>query len=130
MDNLPNPDLILHNARIYANADGHRASQAVAVWNGLITASGSNEDILRLRARSVKTVNLQGRTVIPGLSDSHIHLLGYAMSLRTLDLSKARSIADIQKAVARNAQKPGDRWILGRGWDQEKLAEKRYPTKD
>ncbi len=127
---MPNPDLILHNARIYPKADSSRTSQAIAIWNGQVTAIGTDREILRFKARLVKTIDAHGKTVIPGLTDSHIHLLGYAMSLRTLDLSQARSIMDIQTAVTGSARKRGDGWIVGRGWDQEKLREKRYPTRD
>ncbi len=127
---MPNPDLILHNAHIYEKADSSKTSQAIAVWNGQVTAIGNDTEILRLKARPVKTIDAHGKTVIPGLTDSHIHLLGYAMSLRTLDLSQARSIKDIQTAVIGSARKRGDGWIVGRGWDQEKLMENRYPTKD
>ena len=105
--------------------------QAVAVWKGRVTDIGSDREILRLKGTSVETVDLQGRVVIPGLSDSHIHLLGYGMLLRTLDLSGARSIPEIQQAVtAASKKKEEDGWILGRGWDQEKLREHRYPNRD
>ncbi len=126
---MPNPDLILYNGRVYPRVDRSDSFQAVAVWNGLITATGRDRDLLSLKGRSVETVDLRQRTVIPGLSDSHIHLLGYGMLLRTLDLSGARSIRDIQHAVKAAAPKTGG-WILGRGWDQEKLVEQRYPRKE
>ncbi len=105
--------------------------QAVAVWKGRVTDIGFDREILRLKGTSVETVDLQGRVVIPGLSDSHIHLLGYGMLLRTLDLSGARSIPEIQQAVtAASKKKEEDGWIVGRGWDQEKLREHRYPNRD
>ncbi len=126
---MPNPDLILHNANIYPRVDGSKSFQAIAVWNGLITAVGRDRDILGLKGRSVKSIDLRRKTVIPGLTDSHIHLLGYAMFLRTLDLTAARSIKDIQRAVSATSRH-GGKGILGRGWDQEKLAEHRYPRKD
>jgi predicted amidohydrolase YtcJ len=127
---LPNPDLILYNGRIHPGADSPRTVEAIAVWNGLVTSVGSDREIRSLKAASVETVNLRGRTVIPGLSDSHIHLLGYGMMLRTLDLSRTRSISEIQKVVATASEKrQGEGWIVGRGWDQEKLLEKRYPNK-
>jgi len=127
---LPNPDLILHNANIYPRADSSKSLQAIAVWDGLVTAVGSDSDILGLKGRSVKSIDLRRTTVIPGLTDSHIHLLGYAMFLRTLDLTTAHSIKDIQRAVSVASRDGGKGWILGRGWDQEKLVEYRYPRKD
>src|SRR3989449_6063262 len=93
-------------------------------------ATGSCRDLLRLKAASTNSVDLHGLVGVPGLADSHVHLLGYGMLLRTLDLSSARSIAEIQTMLAKAASgKPKDQWILGRGWDQEKLREHRYPER-
>lgn len=125
--NLANPDLILHNGRIFPRADGRVRAEAVAVWNGRVTDVGSDRDILGQRARSVEVVDLRKRVVIPGLSDSHIHLLWYGMFLRNVDLAGKRSVKDVQRAVAASARHhPGNSWIIGRGWDQEKLREHRY----
>ncbi len=98
--------------------------------NGRVICTGTSLEILRLKSRSTKTVDLQGRTVLPGFADSHIHLLAYGTVLRNLNLSKARSIEDIKHQVAKRASKgPPDSWVLGRGWDQEKLRERRYPER-
>src|SRR5438552_15058951 len=96
----------------------------------MVTSTGSSRDLLRLRAGSTNSVDLHGLVGVPGLSDSHVHLLGYGMLLRTLDLSSARSIAEIQAMLAKAVSgKLKDQWILGRGWDQEKLREHRYPDR-
>lgn len=127
---MPNPELILHNGIIYPEVDRPTKVEALAVWKGRILQLGSDAEILKLRARSVELLDLKGRSVIPGLSDSHIHLLGYGMLLRTLNLSGTRSIGDIQKALMATATKrPGSSWIVGRGWDQERLGEARYPSR-
>src|SRR5438128_12524546 len=97
----------------------------------MVTDIGSNDRILGLRTKLTRTINLRGRTVLPGLHDSHIHLLNYGMLLRTLDLSRSRSIEEIKRRVAKwtTARRP-DSWVLGRGWDDERLREHRYPTRD
>jgi len=75
-------------------------------------------------------LDLHGNVALPGLSDSHIHLMGLGMLMRMLDLSVSRSILEIQKMLAKAAStKQRDEWILGRGWDQEKLRERRYPNR-
>ncbi len=123
--------MILHNGTIYTEPDPKSRVQAMAIWNGRVLDVGSDSDILRLKARSVKVVNLQKRIVIPGLSDSHIHLLSFGLLLRTLDLAGKRSISEIRKAVGRAAgEKPPGSWITGRGWDQERLAEHRFLDRD
>ena len=124
---MANPDLILHNGRIYPRTDCRVQAEAVAVWNGRVTDVGSDSDILRQRARQVEVIDLRGSTVIPGMSDSHIHLLWYGMLLQTVDLAGKRSVKEVQKAVGVSARRhPRNRWIVGRGWDQEKLREHRY----
>jgi predicted amidohydrolase YtcJ len=127
---MPNPDIILHNGHIFPRADTHRSVQALSIWNGTVTTIGSDQELLRLEARSVETVDLKGKVVIPGLSDSHIHLLGYGILLQNMDLRNTRSLSEIQKAVqhASNRKRSGS-WVVGRGWDHEKLLEGRYPTK-
>jgi predicted amidohydrolase YtcJ len=91
-----------------------------------VTDAGTDQKVLKLKARSVKTVDLKGKTVLPGFIDSHIHLLNYGMMLANVKLYNARSIEDIRRAVAKGAGKNLTDWILGRGWDQEKLRERRY----
>src|SRR5712692_2621251 len=127
---MPNPDIILHNGRIFPRADTHRSVQALSILNGTVTGIGSDLELLRLKARSVETVDLKGRIVLPGLSDSHIHLLGYGILLQNLDLRNTGSLSDIQKAVQHaSTRKRSDEWVVGRGWDHEKLLDRRYPNK-
>ncbi len=127
---MANPDLILYNGKIYPQPDRQSRVEAISITNGRVTATGSSRDLLRLKAASTNSVDLHGLVGVPGLADSHVHLLGYGMLLRTLDLSSARSIAEIQTMLAKAASgKLKDQWMLGRGWDQEKLREHRYPDR-
>jgi len=74
-------------------------------------------------------LDLGGRCVLPGLADSHIHFSSYALSRRVLDLTRAASLAEVLVLVAERAREtdPGG-WVLGRGWDQERWPERRFPT--
>lgn len=124
---MPNPDTILYNGRIYTRPDGTGVTQALAITDGRVSIVGRDEALLRLKSTSVRVVDLQKQVVIPGLSDSHIHLLSYGTLLRTLNLAGARSVAEVQRAVSSAArEKSPGAWVIGRGWDQEKLAERRY----
>ena len=80
------PDLILHNGRITTLDSTVPEAQAIALQDGLIRAVGSEGDIMRLAGSSTETIDLKGRRVIPGLNDSHTHLirggLNYNMELR------------------------------------------------
>ena len=120
----------MYNGRIYPEGNPRVHFQALAVWKGRVIDLASDSEILNLRTRQTRTVNLQGRVVLPGFCDSHIHLLNYGTLLRTLDLTKARSIGEIKTLVAEaSRQKRKNQWILGRGWDDEKLLEHRYPDR-
>ena len=107
-----------------------RRAQAVAIKANRFLLTGSDAEVRKLAAPETKQIDLRGKTVLHGFCDSHIHLLSYGMLLRTLDLSKTRSIEEMNRQVAKRASlmKPDD-WILGRGWDDEKLREHRYPEK-
>lgn len=126
-----NPDLIVHNGRIYPEARSLRHFTALVARTGIITDIGSNDRILGLKSKSTKVIDLHGRSVLPGFHDSHIHLLNYGMLLRTLDLSGSRSIQEIKRRVASWTKTSSpNTWVLGRGWDDEKLREHRNPTRD
>lgn len=128
---MVSPDLIVHNGRIYPTTRSLRHFTALVARNGIITDIGSNDRILAVKSKSTKVIDLHGRTVLPGFHDSHIHLLNYGTLLRTLDLSGSRSVEEIKRRVATWTKTSSpNTWILGRGWDDEKLREHRYPTRD
>jgi len=85
------------------------------------------------RSRGVEVVDLNARTAIPGPVDSHCHLVSYGMTrLREADLRGVRSLPELEARLrahsVRSALAPGDgRWLLGRGFDQDLLAEGRWP---
>lgn len=130
--NLCEADLVLINGKILTVDKNFSTVQAVAVKDGKIQATGSNEDIMQLKGPNTEKIDLQGKTVMPGLYDSHIHVLGTGSALQIINCRTppAMSIQDLKKAVAEKVKeaKPGE-WILGRGWDQAKLAEHRNPSR-
>ncbi len=74
-------------------------------------------------------VDGKGQVVVPGMIDSHGHVMGLGFSALTLDLSETKSLAEALAKVAAYAKANPDRpWILGRGWNQELWPEKRFPT--
>jgi hypothetical protein len=92
-------DLILHNAKIATNGMPSQVG-AIAVSDGKISASGTNGEILRLRGPATTAIDVKGRTVIPGLNDSHMHPISSIfiptsnfplriVAIRRLDLSVA-----------------------------------------
>ncbi|HEU4877540.1 MAG TPA: amidohydrolase family protein, partial [Sphingomicrobium sp.] len=76
-----------------------------------------------------KVVDAAGRTVLPGLIDAHGHVMALGFGALQLDLTGTTSIADLQQRLkAYAAANPDAKWILGRGWNQELWADKRFPT--
>jgi predicted amidohydrolase YtcJ len=121
---------------IYVNGnvvtvDGHDTrAQAFAVRDGRFAAVGSDEQIREWRGPQTEVVDLQRRTVIPGLIDAHNHLLGTGKVLRAIPLFGARSIHEVQaKLQERAAATPKGEWIMGRGWDESLFADARTPTR-
>ncbi|KND28696.1 amidohydrolase [Streptomyces acidiscabies] len=122
------PTLVLTGGQVLTVDDGFTVTEGVAVRGGHIVATGSDADMRALAGPGTRIVALGGRTVLPGLNDSHLHGAAYGMTKPpfTLDVghSAVASIADIADAVRRatHVTRPGE-WIVGLGWDPGYLAE-------
>src|SRR6266853_1230099 len=127
------PELILINGRIATVDHSRPFAEAVAIQNGRFISVGSNEEIIRLRASNTETIDLGGRTVIPGLNDSHMHPirggLNYNMELRW---DGVPSLADAMRMLKEQAQRtPPPQWVrVVGGWSEFQFAERRMPTLD
>jgi len=118
------------NGRFYTLDAESSITEAVAVQDGRVFATGTTADIRRLAACDREIVDVGGRAVIPGLTDSHLHMLSFGQSLRRVNLSQVKSIAEMKRIVAERVKTaPRGGWVFGRGWDQDRLAEFRYPTR-
>ncbi len=128
MNSVVRVDLILYNGRIYTLNAESELMQSVAVRDGYVVATGTDETI-RGRYSAAEYLDLEGKTVLPGFIDAHAHLVGLGRSLLILDLTSAGSSAEIVGIVAEavSASKPGE-WIEGRGWDQNVWPQRRFPT--
>ena len=125
-------EIILHNAKIATN-NVPSFVEAVAISNGRVTATGGNEEILRLSGPTTRVINGRGRTVIPGLNDSHMHPirggLNYNLELRW---DGVPSLADALRMLKDQAARtPATQWVrvIG-GWTEFQFAERRMPTLD
>jgi predicted amidohydrolase YtcJ len=118
--------LAIHSANVITmNPLQHRAG-AMAVREGRIAAVGSWEDVAP-HAEGLPLLGLGGRTVLPGLIDTHAHLLWTALSLAALDLSEARDHATLQDVVRRAVEgKPPGQLIYGMGFTEYALDTARF----
>lgn len=124
------PDSILFNGHIITVDPELPIAHAIAIKDGVIVAVGPDSAVQALAGPSTITVDLGGRTVIPGINDPHNHMSMTGLGLTEVQLYHARSVADIQEAVAKAVtEAPPGAWILGRGWDESLLRDKRFPTR-
>lgn len=122
-------DLIVTHARIYTVDDSHPFVSALAVRGGRIAFVGSEREALLLRGAATRVVDAGGETIIPGMIDAHAHLFGLGTFLRDIDLTDTRSYDAIATRVAARVKDvPAGRWVIGRGWDQNKWGDTRFPT--
>lgn len=127
---VPRVDRVLLNARIYTFDARFQVAEAVAIRNGRVVAVGSTGEIRALAEAGTQIEDLAGAVVLPGLIDAHTHLLSTSLALREVQLYDCRSIPEILDRVReRAAQTPPGQWIVGRGWDEALLAERRHPTR-
>jgi len=123
------PDLIYHNAQIHTANDEQPLAQAIAIEGDRIVAIGDADDVLLLKDAQTQVIDLDGRTVLPGLIDAHAHLAGLgALEVGVIDLSTTTSYEEIIEIVrARAEELPEGSWIIGRGWDQESWPSRMLP---
>lgn len=121
-------DVLYVNGHVYTMDAGTSEAGAFAVREGRIIAVGTTED-LKKSIRPKRVVDLQGKTVLPGLIDSHAHLMGLGIAKLTIDLVGVTSEAQIASLVSERVKKsePGQ-WVRGRGWDQNLWQSKRFPA--
>jgi predicted amidohydrolase YtcJ len=124
-------DLILTNGKIATMAHEGEFVQAVAVKDGKVLATGSNARMLKLKSAATQVIDAGGRTVIPGLNDSHLHViregLNYNMELRWDGVTSLKRALEMLREQA--ARTPDGEWVkvIG-GWNEYQFEEKRLPT--
>jgi len=126
-----NADTILVNGKILTVDRQFSTREAVAIRDGKITAVGSNSEVRKQAGPKTRVIDLQGRTVIPGFIDSHIHAIRAGQTFTTeVNWVGAASIAEAMSRIheASLAKKPGSWLIVAGGWHAEQFKEKRRPT--
>ena len=108
-----------------------RLAQAIAIKDGRFIAVGANEAVAAHVGPSTQIVELAGKTVVPGLIDSHLHQLFAGLNGPAVQLLGARTIADVQKAIAERVERTeAGKWVIASsGWHESILAEGRMPTR-
>jgi predicted amidohydrolase YtcJ len=124
-------DLLIHNGRIATEDDRRSIAQAAAIRDGRFVAVGTDQEVMAYRGAHTDVIDLNRRTVIPGLNDSHLHLirggLNYNLELRW---DGVPSLADGLRMLREQAQRtPPGQWVrVVGGWSEFQFAERRMPT--
>ncbi len=121
-------DLLFLNGKIYTMESEEDVVEALGVKDGKIEFIGTNEEAKKYESN--KTIDLEGKAMIPGMADSHMHMYAYCQNQTFVDLSGAKSIDDVQKLLKQKAEitEKGN-WIKGVNFDQNKWKENRFPTR-
>lgn len=127
-------DLVLKNGKIITMSSEGSIAEAVAVKHGKIIHVGGDEEVNELEGPETNIIDLNGRTVIPGLIDSHGHFISTgARRMLNVDLSQEAGIRSIQDIIVRLKERaqdtPDGKWVTGYQEDDSKLKEKRHPTR-
>jgi predicted amidohydrolase YtcJ len=124
------PDMLFRNGKIYTMDSENAQVQAVAIKDGKFAAVGENEVIARLAGSTTREVDLKGRAVIPGIFDSHNHLLEVGTKLSLLRLDECHSPEEMMELVRQKAKStPPGEWIIGQGWNEGVFKDGNLPTR-
>ena len=118
------------NGRVYTADKEFSIRSAFALSGDRFIAAGSDEEIRALCSSQTKIIDLKGRTVLPGLIDSHLHINNTGAMKLELDIV-GKQKQEIVNMVAKARQKahPGE-WIVGRGWLNDEWPDSSFPTKE
>ncbi len=127
----PAAELIAFGGKIITVDASFRTHQAIAVRDGRIVRVGSNDEVMKLRGEQTKLVDLGGKTVIPGLIDSHVHPGSACMTEFDHPIPEMETIEDVLNYIASRADVLDDgEWIVVRQVFITRLREQRYPTRE
>ncbi|MEY2488995.1 MAG: hypothetical protein QOC70_937 [Verrucomicrobiota bacterium] len=123
-------DTVFIGGNIHTVNDRQPHAEAIAVKVGRIVFVGSNAEAAKYKAEAVRVVDLQGRTVVPGLTDSHCHIFGIGTREMNLNLEGTTSLEDFLAKVKERVQKtPPGQWVTGRGWIETFWKPPVFPTR-
>jgi predicted amidohydrolase YtcJ len=127
----PAADLIISNAKIWTVDKSNPTAQAVAVLGDRIVAVGSNSDVINWRGPNTHVIDAEGRLLVPGFNDSHVHFVNGGLALDAVQLNDASSAEEFARRIGERAKHtPKGEWIIGGDWDETKWTPAKLPTKE
>jgi predicted amidohydrolase YtcJ len=127
----PAADLIITNAKIWTVDKSFPTAQAVAVLGDRIVAVGSNADVDAWRGPGTRVIDAEGKLLLPGFNDAHVHFVSGGMQLDNIQLNDATTPEEFARRIGQRAKiTPKGEWILGGNWDETKWNPPNMPTKE
>ncbi len=124
------PQLVLYNGAVATGKSAAPSAQAIAIGSGKILFVGQNEDVLHRSGPDTEKIDLEGRLVVPGFFDSHIHFYEWALKRRGVNLEGLHHLRELLDRVRKAADKlPPGQWIIGHGWNETDWTERTMPTR-
>ena len=120
---------IVHHAKIYTADKNFSVQQAMAIQDGKIVATGSNDEILKAYEADEIT-DMAGKAIYPGFIDAHCHFTGYATDMWKCDVTGTTSFEEVVEKLKNYAATAQTSWLFGRGWDQNDWVVKEFPSKE
>src|SRR4029453_11142729 len=121
-------DLVLRNGVFYTVSTAGKVQGTLVARNGRIAYLGPDAGAAQFQKKGSKVIDLNGRTAVPGLIDAHSHLLNLGTFLTSANLKGSASEQEMIERTQEAARElPGDTWILGRGWDQNRWPGQSFP---
>ena len=122
-------DLVLTDGNVLTMNASQLHAEAIAIKKDRIVNVGTNREITRWIGKNTKVIGLEGKTVVPGLIDTHVHVVDFGRVLTWVDLKGVKFIQEMQSKIRKRAQRvPKGKWIIGHGWDQNSFTETSYPS--
>jgi len=133
----PKADLIFTHGNIYtgvvdaaASLGASKRAEALAVLGDRILAVGARDQVMKLKGPETKIVDLDGRFVMPGFNDAHMHLASAGLEKMNVDLVGAKTLDELRERLRAKVEAAGPaEWVIGRGWDETLWPVKVLPTR-
>jgi predicted amidohydrolase YtcJ len=125
------PDIILTNGTVATQDDKRPEAQAVALNRGWISAVGEDKELRHLAGSNTEIIDLEGRLLVPGFIDTHIHFHEWALKRQGVRLDDVTCLEELEARVRQATQRgPAGQWIMGQGWNETDWIEPRMPTRE
>jgi predicted amidohydrolase YtcJ len=126
------PTLIFYHTTVLTMDPKQPRAEAIAVRDGRIVAVGTTAEVLALRDYATRLIDCRDAVILPGFIDAHLHLQAYAATFRGIDCrpQMVRSLTELRAVLQQHSRRlPPGHWLVGYGYDEFGLAERRHPTR-